>query len=121
MQFVDHEGHDALALFGHHADAVALPEATDEIFFAPRKLEPFGFDVEHLGHVATNHPADLNTRTLSLFGSHPHLHASAAALMTSEPTLSWLRSEQTAPSVVALWNIFITFSQVCQSRRRLPV
>ena len=47
MQLVDHESNDVVAVFGHHADAIALTQTTHEIFFRPRELETLILDVEH--------------------------------------------------------------------------
>ena len=40
MQLIDHEADHAVFVLGDHADAVALPQAANEILFAPGKLEP---------------------------------------------------------------------------------
>ena len=42
----------------------------DEIVFEPRKLEALGLDGQHLGHVAANHPADMNPHFLFLVDLH---------------------------------------------------
>ncbi len=59
VQFVDHETDNLVIAFGDHADAIALPETADEIILGPRELETITFDAEHVGHIATNHPADV--------------------------------------------------------------
>jgi hypothetical protein len=59
VQLVDHEADDALGVLGHHADAIALPQAADEFFLEPGELEAGSLDVEHLLHIAADHPADV--------------------------------------------------------------
>ena len=70
MQFVDHEGDDRVAGLGHHADAVALPQAAGEVFVRPRKLKSFLFDVEHFPHVTSNHPTDVDANLFLLRHCH---------------------------------------------------
>jgi hypothetical protein len=60
VQLIDHEADDAFAGFGHHADAVALAQTADEIVFVPRKLEALLLDREHFGHIAADHPTNVN-------------------------------------------------------------
>ena len=80
VEFVDHEPHDLVVVFGDHADAVPLPQATEEVFFGPRVLEALLFDAEHVRHIAANEPADLNVERLSERRSSRHfgLHACRA-------------------------------------------
>ena len=59
-QFVNHEADDAFLPFGDHADAVALPEAAEEIFLGPGEFEALPFDVEDFRHIAADHPANLH-------------------------------------------------------------
>src|SRR5215213_5411672 len=70
VELINHEAHDALAMLGDHADAVALTQTADEVFLEPRKLEAATLDVEHLGHIAANHPADVNPHLLLWLGAH---------------------------------------------------
>ncbi len=70
MKLVNHEGDDRVGHFGHHADAVALPEAVREILFGPWKLERLSFDGHHFLHVAPDHPANMHTQRISLKGGH---------------------------------------------------
>jgi hypothetical protein len=35
MKFIDHKANDLFALLGDHTDAVALPQASQKVFFAP--------------------------------------------------------------------------------------
>src|SRR5262249_47049625 len=49
------------ALLGHHADAVALPQAAQKVFFGPRILEALLLRLQDLRHVPANHPADMDT------------------------------------------------------------
>ncbi len=60
VQFVDHESDDPLVVFGDHADAVALPEVSEEIFLGPRLLKIRLLDLHHLGHVPPDQPANLD-------------------------------------------------------------
>ena len=62
VQLIDHEADDAVVVLGHHADAVALPQAANEVLFAPGELESLVFDFQNFGHVATNHPANMNAQ-----------------------------------------------------------
>ena len=70
VKFINHEPQHPFAMLGNHANAIALTEAADEIFFKPGKLEALALDVEHFGHVAANHPADVNSQLLAVIGSH---------------------------------------------------
>jgi hypothetical protein len=70
VQFVDHEADDLLFEFRDHADAIPLTEAANEIFLRPRELETLAFDVQHLGHIASNHPPDVNTNILFPLRAH---------------------------------------------------
>ena len=70
VELVDHEADDALAALGDHADAIALAQATDEVFFKPGELEAVTLDVEHLSHVAADHPPNVNTDLLLRIGAH---------------------------------------------------
>jgi hypothetical protein len=69
VQLVDHKTDDPLGMLGHHADAISLPQATNEFLLEPGELERGPFDVQHLRHVAPDHPADM----------HPKLWLFAAA------------------------------------------
>jgi hypothetical protein len=60
VKLIDHEPHDAVVMFGHHADAISLPQTADEIVFQPREFETISLDRQHFGHVSTNHPTDMN-------------------------------------------------------------
>jgi hypothetical protein len=70
VQFVNHEPHNVVIAFGHHADAVPLTQTTNEILFRPRKLEAPIFDLENLGHVPPDHPADMDSQILLAFETH---------------------------------------------------
>ncbi len=59
VQFVNHETNDSIVVLSDHADAVALPQAAEKIFFAPGKFETLVFNRQHLRHVATDHPANV--------------------------------------------------------------
>jgi hypothetical protein len=60
-------------VLGDHADAIALAEAIDEIFLGPGELEAIAFDIEHLVHVAPDHPADMHSQQFLGIGSHVRL------------------------------------------------
>src|SRR5688500_10621580 len=49
VQLVDHEADHPFRVLSHHADAVALPQAADEIIFRPGKLEAFLLNHHHFG------------------------------------------------------------------------
>src|SRR5690606_5733334 len=70
MELVDHEPDDALAALGDHANAVALPQAADEVFFEPGKFKAAALDVEHLRHVAADHPTNVDADLLLRIGAH---------------------------------------------------
>ena len=61
VEFVDHEPDDAVVGLGDHADAVPLPQALEEILLRPGELEAPPFGLEHLGHIAADHPADVDS------------------------------------------------------------
>src|SRR4051812_50037683 len=73
VQLVDHESDDALALLGDHADAVALPQAAEEVFFRPGVLEALLFGLQYLRHVPPYHPADVDADLLLLCPVRTHL------------------------------------------------
>jgi hypothetical protein len=60
MQFVNHEADDFLAVLGHHANAIALAQTAQEILLGPGVFETLLFRLEDFGHVAANHPADMD-------------------------------------------------------------
>jgi hypothetical protein len=60
-------------MFSHHADTIALPETIDEVLFEPGELEAFFFDIQDLGHIASDHPADVYSDFLFLVGMHAGL------------------------------------------------
>ena len=60
VQLVDHEADDLLAVLGDHADAVALAQAAEEVFLGPGELEALLLGLQDLGHVAADHPADMD-------------------------------------------------------------
>src|SRR5262249_61781222 len=66
VQLVDHEADHLLALLGHHADAVALPQAAEEVLFRPGILEALLLGLQDFGHVAADHPADVHADLLLL-------------------------------------------------------
>jgi len=70
MQFVDHERHNGVGQFGHHADAVALPETAGEVLVGPGELERLALDADHLGHIPADHPADMDAQAAALNRLH---------------------------------------------------
>ena len=60
VQLVDHEADDPLAVLGHHADAVPLPQAAEEVFLGPGELEALLLGPQDLRHVPADHPADVD-------------------------------------------------------------
>jgi hypothetical protein len=70
VQFIDQEPHNALFVLGNHADAVALTQTTNEVFFRPRELEALILDLKYLGHVSSNHPTNMYANLLLAIGTH---------------------------------------------------
>ncbi len=60
VQLVDHEPDDPLAVLGDHADAVPLAEDAEKLLLAPGILEAGVLDGQNFGHVATDHPANMD-------------------------------------------------------------
>jgi hypothetical protein len=80
VQFIDHEADDLVVMVGYHADAIASPQATDELVFRPGKLEALAFYFENFSHIAPDHPADVQTSFLlriRTHAGHPSLSAGA--------------------------------------------
>jgi hypothetical protein len=73
VQLINHESHNSVALLGHHANAIALPQAANEIVFLPGEFKALRLDVEYLGHIATNHPPDVNANYWGSLDSHDGL------------------------------------------------
>ncbi len=73
MEFINHEPHHPIVVLGDHADTIALPQTIDEVVFEPGKLETLFFDGEDFGHIASNHPADVDADFLFLVGMHAGL------------------------------------------------
>src|SRR5579883_3176879 len=61
VQLVNHEADHLFTLLGHHADAVALTQAAQEIFFGPGILKALLLRLQDLRHVPADHPADMDT------------------------------------------------------------
>ena len=80
VELVDHEADDFFAVLRDHADAVALTEAAEEVFFRPGELEAGRLDVENFGHVPADHPADVNAHLFLLGPSRVHHSLLAAGL-----------------------------------------
>ena len=70
VELVDHERDDGVPDFGDHPDAVPLPETTGEVLVQPGKLESLLLDRKHFGHVAADHPAQLNPESVGFRGRH---------------------------------------------------
>src|SRR5262249_16081278 len=76
VQLVDHEADDLLALLGHRANAVALPQTAKEVLLRPGILEVLLFGLEHFRYVAADHPADVDAHLLFLCPVHTHSNSS---------------------------------------------
>jgi hypothetical protein len=73
VQLVDHEPHNPIVVLRDHADAVALAQASNKVLLEPRELETFVFDVQDFGHIAADHPPDVNANLLLLVKTHAGL------------------------------------------------
>jgi hypothetical protein len=60
VQFVDHESNDLVVFFSDHPNAIALPQAPNEIVFIPREFETTLLDSEYSWHIASDHPTNMN-------------------------------------------------------------
>src|SRR4029078_12476310 len=87
VKLIDHEADNLFALFGHHADAVALSQAAQEIFFGPGKLEAVLFSLQDFGHVAANHPAYMDTNLFFLCSSDTHVPTPPLATKHDTPSM----------------------------------
>src|SRR5579871_1360988 len=81
VQFIDHEADDFLVELRDHANAVALPQATKEVFFGPGMVEALLLRLQNLGHIAANHPPDMDANLVlqvssCIHGSTPPLRRS---------------------------------------------
>jgi hypothetical protein len=101
VQLVDHEPVDAVILLDHHADAISLTEASEEVVLCPGKLETGPLGSHDLGHVPTNHPPNVNR----LRGSHLSLQSTSCAheRTPSPSTKSRSTSRTTRPR--SRWNL----------------
>jgi hypothetical protein len=54
----------------NHADAIALPQTANKVVVNPGKLEALAFDLQDFGHVAADHPPNVNADFLLLLGRH---------------------------------------------------
>jgi hypothetical protein len=70
MQFVNHEPRDTLFMLGHHANAIALAQTTDEIIFRPWEFETLALDRQNLLHIAPDHPSNVHANVLFTHGMH---------------------------------------------------
>lgn len=59
VEFIDHEPDHPFFVLSNHADAIALAKGLEEILLGPRVIKASAFDGEHFGHVAPDHPADM--------------------------------------------------------------
>src|SRR5438132_12141382 len=78
MQLVDHETDDFFVVLGDHADAVALAQAAEEVFLGPGVVEALLLGRQDFGHVAADHPADVDANLVlqvssGIHGSRPPL------------------------------------------------
>src|SRR5262245_18771671 len=60
VQLINHEADDFLAVLGHHTVALSLAQATAKIFFGPGEFKALLFGLKVFGHVAANHPANMD-------------------------------------------------------------
>jgi hypothetical protein len=60
VQFVNHEANYLVVVFGYHANAISLAQTTQKIVFTPGKFKTIGFNRQYFGHVAANHPPNVN-------------------------------------------------------------
>src|SRR5438876_4676738 len=72
VKFIDHETHDLFALLSHHADAVTLAKTAKEVFLRPGVIKTFLFRLEYFGHVAPDHPPNMNANLFFLGTSCTH-------------------------------------------------
>ncbi len=72
VQLVDHEADDLLALLGHHADAVALAQAAQEILLRPGVFKTLLLRLQHFRHVPTDHPPDMHANLFLLRSVRAH-------------------------------------------------
>jgi hypothetical protein len=73
VQLIDHEAQDSLFMLCYHANAIALPQAADEVFLGPGELEAVSLDPLNLRHVPPNHPPDVDADALLSLGAHTGL------------------------------------------------
>lgn len=59
VEFIDHEPDHPFFVLSDHADAIALAKGLEEILLGPWVIKAAAFDGEHFGHVAPDHPADM--------------------------------------------------------------
>ena len=73
VQLVDHEADDFFAVLGHHADAIALSEAAEEIFLILGIFEAKLFGLQDFGHIAPNYPANVYANLFILCSTSVHI------------------------------------------------
>jgi len=57
-------------MFGYHANAIALAQTADELFFEPGELEAPALDFEHFRHVTPYHPTYMNAQLRLVVNGH---------------------------------------------------
>ncbi len=85
VQFVNHEADDLLAMLRDHADAIALPQAAQEIFLGPGEFKALLFGLKYLGHVAANHPANMDACLFFFRATRAHTDTSPPRRRASPP------------------------------------
>jgi hypothetical protein len=60
MELVNHKADDLFAVLGHHPNAIPLPENPEEFFLGPGMLEAGVLNGQDLGHIASDHPANMD-------------------------------------------------------------
>src|SRR5437867_2070277 len=78
-----------LALVGHHADAVALPQTAEKVLLGPGIFKALLLGLQNFGHVAPDHPTNVDANLLLLGPTRVH------------EGLPPLRTAREAPSVGA--------------------
>jgi GntR family transcriptional regulator len=104
-----------MVVFGDHADAISLSQATKEIFFGPSELEALTFDVQHFGHVAPNQPTDLDLQRL-LRGMNPtHDGLLAMRIVVGSPANSGQGADNIKGSQNGTRGIDTGILRICES------
>src|SRR5439155_22401809 len=63
---------DSVTLLGHHANAIALPQAAEKVFFGPGEIEARLLGLKDFGHIPPDHPADVNANLCFFCATRAH-------------------------------------------------